>query len=150
MVWLDDTTSFIVADNRNRTDVSVAVTLYLIGKNPKGEYKLLKTESNSVTMKKLSRKNQLLNTSHSYTDYGSRSRNRSTRNFLGIIRIPTAEPSKDTKLKNYEYKGYLVVVKGEDGKVVSADGDFAKFYKFIESKRVGDTFNSKGEKKEEN
>jgi len=112
-------------DNRNQEETTVSVTIYLIGKNKQGLYQLLESESSSTTMPKYSKKSSLLVVRYTYHDWVS-----------GSL----------SKLQ-YEYRGCCVVLKGADGKIITADGEYGNFYKFIESKGEKDTFNSKGEAK---
>ena len=112
-----------IADNRNHKEVPISVDIYLIGKNNKSVNKLLMKESASINLEKFKNKLHVKTITYTYDDYykGARSQTQ------------------------YEYRGCLVVTKGVDGKIISVEGEYGKFYTFIEGKSVGDTFNSKGE-----
>lgn len=131
----------VTGDNRNRTDLAVSIGVYFIGRNKNGLYKLIETQSTTANMKKNSRKNKLATVKFQYLDYHSnqyklRHRKNNKWKYQG----------KEIEVE-FEYRGCLTIIKGPEGKIITVEGEYAKLYKFIESKAKGNIFNSKGEEK---
>ena len=126
----------ITMDNRNSEDTTVSYNIFYIGKNKRGFYKLLNTHSNSVELKARKSKVKVETVIEEF------------REIIELKKLKRHEVGYYRNLPEvkFEYRGYLLILKGADDKIISVDGEFEKLYKMIPEKISGDVFNSKGEK----
>ena len=126
----------VVAHNRNPKDVSVSYDIYFMGKNKKGHYKLMAKHSSSAQLKARQQKAKLETFVQEFKEKSTLTKRNNNRN-------RNRNNKNDVK---FEYRGFLMILKGEDGKIIQVDGEFSRMYKVISAKTKGDIFNSKGEK----